>query len=219
MKKQIENIIKSLGLELNDFLIGDGARDKKSEIHYKPYRYRPWRDPRKEYSIQFCDDIVAIWEIGKRIDLHSSIDMSWDGALWSDITELRVREIGIQGANESTEAAVMPIDAFESYLRYKLKKTEPQEEEYYTNVEGEKVTIFSTKYERDAKLKEQAIKIHGTDCQACGFSFGRRYGDLGNGFIEVHHIIPISQGVRVVNPETDLICLCSNCHIVAYRRD
>ena len=218
MKKQIEKTVNSLGLDLSGFLIGEGARDKNSEIHYKPYRYSPRRDPRKEYSIQFCDDIVAIWDIGKRIDLHSSIDMNWDGSSWSDITELRVREIGIQGTSERTEAAVMPIEAFEPYLRYKFGKKESPEEEHYTNVEGEKVQIYSTKYERDPKLREQAIKIHGTKCQACGFSFGDKYGDIGNGFIEVHHIKPVSERIRTVNPETDLVCLCSNCHRMVHRK-
>ncbi len=218
MKKQIENIIISLGLDLNDFLIGEGARDKNSEIHYKPYRYKPWKDPRKGYSIQFCGDIVAIWEIGKRIDIHGSIDMSWDGLVWANITDLQVREIGIQGTSESTEAAVMPYGAFETFLRYKFGKKESPEDEYYTNIEGEKTEIYTTKYERDSRLRDQAILFHGTRCQACGFSFEDKYGEVGKGFVEVHHIIPVSKGVRTVNPETDLVCLCSNCHRIVHRK-
>ena len=48
----------------------------------------------------------------------------------------------------------------------------------------------------------------------CGFDFEEKYGELGKGYIEVHHIKPLSEIDEevVVNPETDLICVCSNCH-------
>jgi len=46
------------------------------------------------------------------------------------------------------------------------------------------------------------------------FDFEETYGELGKNFIEVHHVkllSSINQEV-VVNPETDLVCICSNCH-------
>ena len=53
----------------------------------------------------------------------------------------------------------------------------------------------------------------------CGFDFGEKYGLLGKGYIEVHHIKPLFEidGETVVNPETDLICVCSNCHRMLHR--
>ena len=46
-----------------------------------------------------------------------------------------------------------------------------------------------------------------------------KYGQLGKGYIEVHHIKPLSKLDEeiVVNPETDLICVCSNCHRMLHR--
>ncbi len=42
---------------------------------------------------------------------------------------------------------------------------------------------------------------------------------LKKGYIEVHHIRPLSEIDEevVVNPEKDLICVCSNCHRMLHR--
>ena len=217
MRKKIIETIKAVGLDINDFLVGSGARDDSSEIHYRPYGYNPRKDSRKEYSVQYADDIVAIWEIGKRIDKRASIDLYWEEVRWKDIHELRIKEIRIQETDEYTTAAVMPLDSFESYLRYAFDK--PDDAKYYSNrKEGDAIEIYTTRYERDPLLRKQAIKHHGTRCMVCGFSFRESYGTLGDGFIEVHHIRPISEGSREVNPETDLACLCSNCHRMIHKK-
>lgn len=216
-RKKIIETLKAVGLNSEDFLIGHGARDGFSEIHFRPHNYKSRRDPRKEYSIQYFDNIVAIWEIGKRIDKHASIDLIWEGVHWKDIHELRVKRIGIKEEDDSTTAAVMPLESFEAYLRYAFDKEE--KEKYYTNRrEGDKVEIYTTRYERDSELRKQAIEIHGTNCMICGFSFEQKYGKIGKGFIEVHHIKPVSEGPRIVNPETDMVCLCSNCHRMIHRK-
>ena len=56
-------------------------------------------------------------------------------------------------------------------------------------------------------------------CQICGFSFVETYGDQGAGFIEAHHILPVSEmdGVSETRME-DIILLCSNCHRMIHRR-
>ena len=56
-------------------------------------------------------------------------------------------------------------------------------------------------------------------CQVCGTNFEKTYGDLGKAFIEVHHLYPVAQGERQVNPIEDLIPLCSNCHSMIHRLD
>ena len=84
---------------------------------------------------------------------------------------------------------------------------------------GEKVFI-SIRRERDAKLRVDALSMHGFDCMACGFNFGKFYGEIGKGFIEVHHVVPLSEAGRTeTNPETDLIVLCSNCHRIIHRQN
>lgn len=86
-------------------------------------------------------------------------------------------------------------------------------------LEGKKLESYSTRYERDSNNRSNAIRIHRTKCMACGFDFEEVYGELGKGFIEVHHIKPLStlDEEIVINPATDLICLCSNCHRMIHR--
>jgi 5-methylcytosine-specific restriction protein A len=70
------------------------------------------------------------------------------------------------------------------------------------------------------RAKSLAVKRHGRlVCQICGFDFKDRYGQLGDGYIECHHTVPISH----LNPGTktkvaDLALLCSNCHRMVHRR-
>ncbi len=83
---------------------------------------------------------------------------------------------------------------------------------------GEKVFV-SRRRERDPKLRVEALLLHGFDCMACGFNFGEYYGEIGKDFIEVHHVVPLSESGRTeTNPATDLIVLCSNCHRIIHRQ-
>lgn len=75
-------------------------------------------------------------------------------------------------------------------------------------------------YERDPELRWAAIKVHGTICQVCGFDFEYFYGERGRGYIEVHHLKPVStlKGPQTVDPEKDMAVLCANCHRMVHRR-
>ena len=86
--------------------------------------------------------------------------------------------------------------------------------------EGRKIQYLTTKYERSRKNRNAAIRIHGLSCYVCNFNFEEVYGELGKGFIEVHHIVPLSSKDEIVkvNPEKDLICVCCNCHRMIHRR-
>jgi len=85
-------------------------------------------------------------------------------------------------------------------------------------VEGKKVLRYTTVYERDPKARAEALTIHGYDCKGCGLNFGDFYGEHGRGFIHVHHIKPLSEsGETKIDPKTDLIPLCPNCHAMVHK--
>lgn len=77
--------------------------------------------------------------------------------------------------------------------------------------------------ERDRKIieakKKRVLKEKGIlKCEACDFDFEKTYGELGKGYIECHHLIPLSN--FQVNKETkleDLALLCSNCHRMIHK--
>jgi len=90
----------------------------------------------------------------------------------------------------------------------------------YEYTEGRSRTRIQTYYERNPRLRAEALRRHGTQCAACGFDFSDMYGRHGEGYIEIHHLRPVSSyaGDVTVNPETDLIPLCSNCHRMIHRK-
>lgn len=86
--------------------------------------------------------------------------------------------------------------------------------------EGRAYEALVKKYERSLLNRAICIEIHGSKCMVCGFDFEKIYGDIGAGFIEIHHLEPVS-GLgedTLIDPETDLVPLCSNCHRMAHRR-
>ncbi len=79
--------------------------------------------------------------------------------------------------------------------------------------------------ERDGALPRRAkaarLRESGTlACEVCSFDFGRTYGAIGDGFIEAHHRIAVSE--LTGNESTrlsDLALVCSNCHRMLHRAD
>lgn len=94
-------------------------------------------------------------------------------------------------------------------------------EEVGPKMEGAVKEYFGKRYERDPGNRVQAIKYHGPTCKACGFNFEAVYGERGIDYIEVHHRKPIyafEGKEQAIDPRTDLVTLCSNCHRMIHRR-
>ena len=74
------------------------------------------------------------------------------------------------------------------------------------------------RYEHSPDARRVCVAHHGTSCAACGFSFEIAYGEIGKDFIPVHHLVPVSQlgSGYELDPITDLVPLCANCHAMAH---
>lgn len=82
--------------------------------------------------------------------------------------------------------------------------------------EGFRTEIVKEVVVRKQQLIDLAKNKYGTKCTACNFDFGNMYGSHGEGFIEVHHLFPISKGKRKTKVE-DLRPVCANCHRMLHR--
>jgi hypothetical protein len=84
--------------------------------------------------------------------------------------------------------------------------------------EGARYTVKVNAYERSAAARLACIEHHGTACIVCGFDFAAAYGEQFAGFIHVHHVTPLSKvNARYkVNPQTDLVPVCANCHAIIH---
>lgn len=114
--------------------------------------------------------------------------------------------------SDSAQVALSPQD---------LAVGRPGDETY---TEGAERQITRNIRERDPNARAACIAhyraIHDgrLPCVVCDLDFGEAYGDLGAGYIHVHHLDPLSesQGARSVSPTTDLVPVCPNCHAMIH---
>ncbi len=85
--------------------------------------------------------------------------------------------------------------------------------------EGRLILRTHLRRERSVKLiREFKASLKHYSCAVCTFDFSVKYGELGAGYIEAHHVQPLSdyqpdQRTRI----EDLVGLCANCHRVLHR--
>lgn len=105
-----------------------------------------------------------------------------------------------------------------SRRRHTRRTTPPTSEEFYQDAVRRSQL---SRWERNRKARAACIAHFGEKCQACRFSFQRRYGPLGTAFIEVHHVTRFAESVgrHKIDPTVDLVPLCSNCHRMVHRED
>ena len=98
----------------------------------------------------------------------------------------------------------------------------PNDEE--ESEEGRILTRVHRVRERDTRLvqrKKQAVmrETGVLSCEVCDFDFSEAYGLHGEGFIECHHKMPVSEmrsGDRT--QLNDLSLVCANCHRMIHRK-
>jgi hypothetical protein len=72
-------------------------------------------------------------------------------------------------------------------------------------------------YERSLEARMKCIKHWKAVCSVCGLDFEEKYGEIGKGFIHVHHLTPMALGYRQVDYINDLRPVCPNCHAMLHR--
>lgn len=110
----------------------------------------------------------------------------------------------------------LPMETVEEQRRHVLHKKVVLHDDF---TEGAKKHIESERRYRDLSARQACIDYWGCQCQCCGMDFGEIYGDdIGSGYIQVHHLKPISSfdEVHKIDPINDLVPLCANCHAMIH---
>lgn len=109
----------------------------------------------------------------------------------------------------------------EKYINnYELEDTD--EPDIQEAEEGRILTRLHRIRERKRELvdtkKKAVLKEYGRlSCEACGFDFSQKYGSVGEGIIDVHHIKPVHTLIEGdITKLEDLALLCANCHRVVH---
>lgn len=183
----------------------------------------------------FCTVLGACREAGAEVFLtvNGTASDLGDEAIWAVPWRSLglVISKGMLSINEGdAEADMRQIDLWTSRaaaaifallpLEVDLDDAEEEFREVIGLPEGAKVRIEVNRYERDRRNRAAALAIHGYSCKACDLDLGGRYGPAAAGLIEVHHTTPVSElGLGyIIDPKSDLIPLCPNCHSVSHRR-
>lgn len=102
-----------------------------------------------------------------------------------------------------------------------------QDDEELAAFEGRLRRLFVLHRARESKLRkrklEDARRANGgrlvCEVPRCGFDFRERYGDLGDGFAHVHHLVPLADAPPAGHHVSlsELAVVCANCHAVIHR--
>ena len=100
----------------------------------------------------------------------------------------------------------------------------PEEDPEEEASEGKILTRMHRSRERNnsivKKKKRHVLESEGVlRCEACGFDFEEAYGELGHGFAECHHLVPLADLAPGSKTRlSDLAILCANCHRMIHRQ-
>ena len=166
--------------------------------------------------------------VSMKLNNFKAIDPDYDGKGMDRYSRLD-KEVffefqnNISGLNKIAEQIKRTISNPE--LAVKLYQIGDEEDDDIQGVKEGRVIYKLHKYrERDPKLnkkkKQQYFKKYGKlDCEVCEFDFYKVYGELGEGFMECHHKVPLSEiegeSITSIN---DLALVCANCHRMLHRK-
>lgn len=148
----------------------------------------------------------------KRVEFQTVVILPEGVAGVPELVKGKIREWG--GLVMGTFLALVRIDLVER--NPKVDSRSP-----LSQTEGDHFSVVVNKYERSTVNRFLCIAKYGASCSICGFDFKKKYGQLGDGFIHVHHIVPVSKlgPGYVIDPEKDLTPVCPNCHAMLHRKD
>jgi len=101
-------------------------------------------------------------------------------------------------------------------------KTGKKAFDYEEYVEGQRARREANFFVRNPQLVRDAKAHYGPTCRACEFTYETRYPELGKGYIEIHHLNPLSErngadASAKLSKLDQVTALCANCHRMIHR--
>lgn len=129
--------------------------------------------------------------------------MSDDGQSVDD-SELRAAAAAIRSLANAGAGAPPPVDGEDEAIEGRLLFRLHAERERDPDIIRQK---------KEAELERLGRLL----CEVCAFDFAATYGQLGEGFIECHHRLPLSSSGECKTRLSDLALVCPNCHRMLHR--
>jgi predicted HNH restriction endonuclease len=183
--------------QLKEFL---DSKIVSKDLIWRLSKWCDWSDKSKEIAIEiskilFFDIVCRRLRDQNNRPIPDAYTANMDYDNWIN----SVIEVG----NSKTQSTVYPDEIDE-------------DKNYY---EGTKKTVNINIHERNKDARKKCIEHYGAKCIICGFNFNETYEGIGEGFIHVHHIKPLSEinEEYKVDPINDLRPVCPNCHVVIHK--
>ena len=188
----------------NFFGNSEKSLDLIDEISKKTYKVNFSPAKNGEYRITKLGEYFRDKKpkVGDEIHISKADVISWKDSFYVSIYSDQFN---------AEDEVLMPDEIYDSYTSKKDRKF----------IEGITTKTTVNKYERNRSARDNCIKHYGPICKCCGIDFKKTYGEIGEGFIHVHHIVPISQIKEeyTVDPIKDLIPVCPNCHAMIHKKN
>jgi hypothetical protein len=156
----------------------------------------------------------TLWK-GKR-DFKGTPSLKWLHESDDVRLELSSKPKQIHTPDRAADEIEKIMSVFVSWFEQDVLEVTPLEVPFQE--EGGSCELVITKYERSKINREVCLKFYGTVCQICYQDMIDVYGEIAAGFIHVHHIEKLSEsGPKVVDPISDLLPVCPNCHGIIHR--
>ena len=165
--------------------------------------------------------------VGLKLSNFKAIDPDYDGKGMSSYSKMD-KEVFFEfkGKNKELNSIANQIKTtiLNKKINQKLYQIQIEEDDKSLSVrEGKVIYKLHKLRERDSKInkkkKDRYFQENGKlDCEVCGFDFYETYGDLGKGFIEAHHRVPLSEiDGETITKLDDLALVCPNCHKMLHK--
>ncbi len=179
-------------------------------------------------ALSFLGGVAHIDEIVRRVlatacpPLPNDVAASVRGRLQERCAEAQSFKGGV-----SLFASVHGVAARQGIWRLRCDTLRPSDadavfdgtEPFIQAEEGRLNLRLHLRRERSSELiKAFKHSLSDLRCRACEFDFEAAYGRFGMGYIEAHHIRPLSSQIEPgMTKLSDLVGLCANCHRVIHR--
>ena len=186
-----------------------------------------------ERRIRFKTRVVAdnckrgdeAYRVDRKTSTHLTYKLEFvSESLNDDLKEHILRKHGFNGGRSIQSPLYNNPELFEYIAPFFETDDIPDYDEIpnpETVFEGAKKEIVVNSYERNREARSRCIAERGCKCAVCGMDFEKKYGEIGQGFIHVHHIVPLASIGKEyeLDPVKDLIPVCPNCHAMLHRRN
>jgi predicted HNH restriction endonuclease len=201
----------------------------RSKIEYQATLQRVYLHPRlnnkdTKQLLSYCLDSTkdeGLWkDFGKQVNTLYSIRQCRKLEKPFSMTAL-IKVANDKHINEDFKYSYSIVYAYSAIPDSEIE-TYPEEvvngEQYY---EGTTRKVTVNVYERNRDARKKCLAHYGYACIVCEKELKNEYGSIGENFIHVHHLKPLSKINKSykIDPIADLRPICPNCHAMIHKKE